>query len=177
MAPLFVLAHAGSFAFVLDKAPPIHESILFRFTPSSFCDLDFFWALTLCQLCPWYQWRTRLLSQGPCFNLVGKTEVCNLVEDVCGDGYGNPLHYSCLENPMDRGAWWATVRRVPQSQRRLKQLSMHACKGCIIGKKKSDSILDLFLWPEPCIPSLLLQMNIAWNNHYSPFSRLWLLKV
>ena len=26
-----------------------------------------------------------------------------------GEGHGNPLQYSCLENPMDRGAWWATV--------------------------------------------------------------------
>ena len=26
-----------------------------------------------------------------------------------GEGYGSPLQYSCLENPMDRGAWWATV--------------------------------------------------------------------
>ena len=29
-----------------------------------------------------------------------------------GEGNGNPLQYSCLENPMDRGAWWATVRGV-----------------------------------------------------------------
>ena len=29
---------------------------------------------------------------------------------------GNPLHYSCLENPMDRGAWWATVHSVAKSQ-------------------------------------------------------------
>ena len=29
-----------------------------------------------------------------------------------GAGYGNPLQYSCLENPMDRGAWWATVHGV-----------------------------------------------------------------
>jgi len=41
-------------------------------------------------------------------------------------GHGNPLHYSCLENPMDRGAWWATVHRVPKSQTRLKQLSKHS---------------------------------------------------
>ena len=27
-----------------------------------------------------------------------------------GGGHGNPLQYSCLENPMDRGAWWATVQ-------------------------------------------------------------------
>ena len=29
-----------------------------------------------------------------------------------GEGHGTPLRYSCLENPMDRGAWWATVHRV-----------------------------------------------------------------
>ena len=33
-----------------------------------------------------------------------------------GEGNGNPLQYSCLENPMDRGAWWATVHRVTKSQ-------------------------------------------------------------
>ena len=33
-----------------------------------------------------------------------------------GEGNGNPLQYSCLENPMDRGAWWATVRRVTETQ-------------------------------------------------------------
>ena len=33
-----------------------------------------------------------------------------------GGGYGNPLQYSCLENPMDRGAWQATVHRVAKSQ-------------------------------------------------------------
>ena len=32
-----------------------------------------------------------------------------------GGGHGNPLQYSCLENPMDRGAWWATVHGVEQS--------------------------------------------------------------
>ena len=33
-----------------------------------------------------------------------------------GEGNGNPLQFSCLENPMDRGAWWATVHRVAKSQ-------------------------------------------------------------
>ena len=32
-----------------------------------------------------------------------------------GGGHGNPLQYSCLENPMDRGAWQAIVHRVPKS--------------------------------------------------------------
>ena len=36
-----------------------------------------------------------------------------------GEGNGNPLQYSCLENPMDRGAWWATVYGVAKSQTRL----------------------------------------------------------
>ena len=34
-----------------------------------------------------------------------------------GGGHGNPLHYSCLENPMDRGAWQATVHAVAESDR------------------------------------------------------------
>ena len=36
-----------------------------------------------------------------------------------GEGNGNPLQYSCLENPMDRGAWWATIHGVAKSQTRL----------------------------------------------------------
>ena len=36
-----------------------------------------------------------------------------------GGGHGNPLQYPCLENPMDRGAWWATVHGVAKSQTRL----------------------------------------------------------
>ena len=43
-----------------------------------------------------------------------------------GGGNGNPLQYSCLENPVDRGAWWATVHRVAKSQIQIKQLSTHA---------------------------------------------------
>ena len=42
-----------------------------------------------------------------------------------GGGHGNPLQYSCLENPMDGGAGWATVPGVTKSQSRLKQLSTH----------------------------------------------------
>ena len=37
----------------------------------------------------------------------------------------NPLQCSCLENPVDRGAWWAAVHRVAQGQTRLKRFSMH----------------------------------------------------
>ena len=41
----------------------------------------------------------------------------------CREGNGTPLHYSCLENPMDRGAWQAAVHGVAQSRTRLKRLS------------------------------------------------------
>ena len=44
-------------------------------------------------------------------------------EDPLEKGTGNPLQYSCLENPMDRGAWWAAVCGVAQSQTRLKRVS------------------------------------------------------
>ena len=43
-----------------------------------------------------------------------------------GGRNGNPLQYSCWENPMDKGAWWATVHGVAKSWTRLKLLSMHA---------------------------------------------------
>ena len=42
-----------------------------------------------------------------------------------GGGYGHPIQYSCLENPIDRGAWWATVHRVTQSQTQIKQLNTY----------------------------------------------------
>ena len=40
-----------------------------------------------------------------------------------GEGNGNPLQYSCLENPVDRGTWWAAGYGVAQSRTRLKRLS------------------------------------------------------
>ena len=50
-----------------------------------------------------------------------------------GEGNGNPLQYSCLENPRDGGAWWAAVYGIPQSWTRLKRLSSSSflfCKAC-----------------------------------------------
>ena len=43
-----------------------------------------------------------------------------------GRGHSNPLQHSCLENPMDRRALWATVQKVAKSRTRLKRLSTHA---------------------------------------------------
>ena len=49
------------------------------------------------------------------------------LETARGEGQGNPLQFSCLENLMDRGAWWATVHRVVKCQTRLKWLSKYKC--------------------------------------------------
>ena len=38
------------------------------------------------------------------------------LERSTGEGHGNPLHYSGLENPLDREAWWATVHGISKSQ-------------------------------------------------------------
>ena len=66
--------------------------------------------------------------------LEGKASACG-VEDPGsipasgrspGEGNGNPLQYSCLENPMDRGAWWATVHGVTKSQTQLSDYTLRA---------------------------------------------------
>ena len=56
----------------------------------------------------------------------GKEPACNAdlssipeLGRLPGEGNGNPLQYSCLENAMDRGAWWATAHGVAKSQTRL----------------------------------------------------------
>ena len=53
-------------------------------------------------------------------------------------GNGNPFQYSCLENPMDIGAWWAIVHRVTQSQTQLKWFSMHTHRKTIIKTTKTS---------------------------------------
>ena len=50
----------------------------------------------------------------------------NLVESEMGEKNGNPLQYSCLENPVDRGAWWAAICGVAQSQTQLRDLAAAA---------------------------------------------------
>ena len=83
------------------------------------------------------QSRTRLKrlssssSKGFHDSSVGKESACNIGDPGStpgsrrspGEGNGNQLQYSCLENPMDTGAWQATVHSVAKSQTQMKQLS------------------------------------------------------
>ena len=64
-----------------------------------------------------------------------------------GEGNGNPLQSSCLQNPRDRGAWWAAVSGVAQSRKRLKQLSSSSrtrkVKMCMEAQKTPNSQSNL----------------------------------
>ena len=66
-----------------------------------------------------------------------------------GEGNGNPLQCSCLENPRDGGAWWAAVYGVTQSRTRLKRLSSRSSssrsQGC--GQSLNSDLCHIF-WPE-----------------------------
>ena len=73
-----------------------------------------------------------------------------------GEGNGNPLQCSCLENPRDGGAWWAAVYRVAQSWTRLKWLSSSSSSGhptllkkiCVVTSQCTDLYVstDFSLW-------------------------------
>ena len=68
--------------------------------------------------------RMSLVGCSPMGSLrVGHDWVTSLSLSCIGEGNGNPLQCSCLENPRDGGAWWAAVYGVAQSRTRLKQLS------------------------------------------------------
>jgi len=72
-----------------------------------------------------------------------------------GEGNGNPLQYSCLENPRDRGAWWAAVYGVAQSQTRLKRLnSSSTLYGEMPPRGKDHICLVLYLHPQNLIQNL-----------------------
>ena len=74
---------------------------------------------TLAWKIPWMEGPGRLQSMGSW--RVGHDWVTSL--SCIGEGNGNPLQGSCLENPRDGGAWWAAVYGVTQSKTRLKRLS------------------------------------------------------
>ena len=76
---------------------------------------------TLAWKIPWTEEPGRLQSMG--LLRVGHDWATSLSLSCIGEGNGNPLQCSCLENPRDSGAWWAAVYGVAQSRTRLKQLS------------------------------------------------------
>ena len=57
---------------------------------------------------------------------------------TASEGNGNPLQYSCLENPMDRGAWWAKVHGVAKSWTRLSGLTFFLSGGILVPRSGTE---------------------------------------
>ena len=66
-----------------------------------------------------------------------------------GEGNGNPLQCSCLENPRDRGAWWAAVYGVAQSRTRLKRFSSSSITPTF--KPLPDTSISVYKFPNSAI--------------------------
>ena len=97
-----------------------------------------------------------------------------------GEGNGNPLQCSCLENPRDGGAWWAAICGVAQSWTRLKQLSssrsiisgfpvLHSFPVC-------SNLRPLYQWCCPTISSLAIHFSICPSSFPASgsFPKMWL---
>ena len=72
-------------------------------------------------------------------------------------GHGSPLQYACLENPMDRGAWWAIVHRVTKNWTWLKQLSI----------AQHRTIQSVYVF---CLLNIVDLTNLNLLINYSPLS-------
>ena len=80
-----------------------------------------------------------------------------------GVGNGNPPQYSCLENPMDKGAWWATVHGVAKSWKWLStRVCMHACTHT---HTQSIHALELYPWEKN-----ILKSNNNDNNYKNNYN-------
>ena len=106
--------------------------------------------------------------------LVGKEPICQCrrhkrhrfdpcLQKIPGEENGNPLQYSCLENPMDRESWRAVVHGVAKSGTWLTWLSMHAAKKCTLWSDctyVSPSLITSVVRNVMCWYKLSLNQNI-----------------
>ena len=108
-----------------------------------------------------------------------------------GEGNGNPLQCSCLENPRDRGAWWAAVSGVAQSRTQLKRLSssrrylsvrVSVCLCLFTRVDVSSDLISLLSfppisprrWPEyPEVHVSCYLCSVQWLYSGSPFIDIW----
>ena len=84
---------------------------------------------TLALKIPWMEEPGRLQSMGSLESDTTERLHFHFSLSYIGEGNGNPLQNSCLENPRDGGAWWAAIYGVAQSRTRLKQLSSSSSSG------------------------------------------------
>ena len=77
-----------------------------------------------------------------------------------GEGNGNPLQYSCLENPTDRGPWWAMVHTVAKSQTRLQRLSTHSADPT---ESEFSTLFSSFILKiKPLLPASTILIATLW---------------
>ena len=120
----------------------------------------------------------------------GKESACNAGDSGSipgwgrspGEWNGNPLQYSCLENSVDRGAWWATVHGVAKSQHdwATNRFHFHICKDLLLGSLLSSIDQCACVYGSTKLFWLLLLYSKFWNQKIwdlqlcSYFSRLFL---
>ena len=124
---------------------------------------------------PWTEEPGRLQSMG--LRRVGHDWATSLHFDFSlsctGEGNGNPLQCSCLENPRDGGAWWAVVYGVAESRTRLKRLSSSSSRLArwtqSLGGHKHLSYLPYLLQSSQCSLRKLRLRNDSFLPHNPPW--------
>ena len=90
---------------------------------------------------------------------------------TCGEGNGTPLQYSCLENPMDGGAWWAAVHEVAKSWTQLSNFTLtfhfHALE---MEMATHSSILEPGVFCERCTEKLPLRVDFIHRLEFGEVS-------
>ena len=86
-----------------------------------------------------------------------------------GEGNGNPLQCSCVENPRDGGAWWAAIYGVAQSQTRLKWLSSSSSKAFVTSRHARSTYFYIISYPCFAIKKRTLQFVARVQDCYCPY--------
>ena len=95
-----------------------------------------------------------------------------------GEGNGSPLQYSCLENPMDGGAWWATVQGVAKSQTWLSNFTGGGIHDCHRRPKSWGEVKNILLSLVPLSEYLFMaSLTLATNLLYFFVTEMWQLIV
>ena len=129
---------------------------------------------TLAWKIPWTKEPGGLQSIGP--RRVRLTERLNFQFSLSciGEGNGNPLQCSCLENPRDGGAWWAAVYEAAQSRTRLKRLSSSSSslpgedRVPLRGKVRTPGSPYSSLRCTPCLPEEKRELDQAERGQLKP---------
>ena len=89
-----------------------------------------------------------------------------------GGGNGDPLQYSCLENPRDGGAWWTAVYGVTQSQTRLKRLSSSSSRASLVAMlvknlpAMQETPVQFLGWEDPLEEGMATHCSLlVWRIH------------